>query len=182
MTETNEMTVAEAMEELKLVNKKFLNNLELLKKYSSKAKKNEETIKDQEQYVKSLIQSSKDLVDRYIRIKLEIQKSNLNSMIEFKSKKYSVAEAILLKQGLIDWKERLWNSISENEAERQIKRLLEAMGRLTLTEEALEKLDLVPHLFYDEKEKQEKLDELLELRSYIDRSIEKSNHQSRISI
>jgi len=41
----NEMTVAEAMEELKLINKKFLNNLDLLKKYSSKAKKNEETIK-----------------------------------------------------------------------------------------------------------------------------------------
>ena len=182
MTETNEMTVAEAMEELKLINKKFLNNLELLKKYSSKAKKNEETIKDQEQYVRSLIQSSKDLVERYITIKLEIQKSNLNSTIVFKDKKYSVAEAILLKQGLIDWKERLWNSISENEAERQINRLLEAMGRLTLTEEALEKLDLIPHLFYDEKEKQEKLDELLELRSYIDRLIEKSNHQSSITI
>ena len=182
MSENNEMTVAEAMEELKLINKKFLNNLDLLKKYSSKAKKNEETIKDQEKYVKGLIQSSKDLVERYIKIKLEIQKSNLNSTIEFKDKQYSVAEAILLKQGLIDWKERLWNSISENEAEHQINRLLEAMGRLTLTEEALEKLDLIPHLFYDEKEKQEKLDELLELRSYIDRLIEKSNHQSKISI
>ena len=54
------------------------------------------------------------------------------------------------------------------------------MGRLTLTEEALEKLDLIPHLFYDEKEKQEKLDELLELRSYIDRLIEKSNHQTKL--
>ncbi len=182
MTETNEMTVAEAMEELKLINKKFLKNIELLKKYSSKAKKNDDSIEKQDEYVKGLIQSSKDLISRYTTIKLEIQKSNLTSTIEFKSKNYSIAEAILLKQGLIDWKERLWNSISENEAERQTNKLLEAMGRLTLTEEALEKLDLIPHLFYDEKEKQQKLDDLLELRSYIDRLIEKSNHQSKISI
>ena len=182
MTENNEMTVAEAMEELKLINKKFQNNIELLKKYSSKAKKNDDSIEKQEEYVKGLIQSSKDLVSRYTKIKIEIQKSNLTSAIEFKGKDYSIAEALLLKQGLFDWKERLWNSISEKQAEFQINKLLEAMGRLTLTEEALEKLDLIPHLFYDEKEKQEKLDDLLELRSYIDRLIEKSNHQTLITI
>ena len=180
MTETNEMTVAEAMEELKLINQRFLKNIELLKKYSSKAKKNDDLIQNQQEYMKSLIQSSKDLVERYMKIKLEIQKSNLNSVIDFKGRKYSIAEGLLLKQGLFDWHERLWGSISENQAVIQTNKLLEAMGRLTLTEEALEKLDLIPHLFYDEKEKQEKLDELLELRSYIDRLIEKSNHQTKL--
>ena len=100
------MTVAEAMEELKLINQRFLKNIELLKKYSSKAKKNDDFIQNQQEYMKSLIQSSKDLVERYMKIKLEIQKSNLNSVIDFKGRKYSIAEGLLLKQGLFDWHER----------------------------------------------------------------------------
>ena len=177
-----ETSVAEAMVELKLIMKKIENRMVQVKKYSSKAKMVEDEIENQEKHVKELLQSAEDLIQRYIKIKLEIQKSNLETTFEFQGKTYAVAEAILLKQGLLDLQERLWDSLSNSAGKAQINEYLRKFGMGTMTEEALEKIELVPFLFYDEKMKEKKLEELLELRSYLDRLIDKSNHHATINI
>ena len=177
-----EMTIAEAMVELKLIVKKIETRTVNINKYSSKAKMIEDEIEDQEKHVKELLQSSEDLIKRYTNIKLAIQKSNLESTFEFQGKTYSVAEAILMKQGLLDLREKLWNSLSTSAGKAQINEYLRKFGMGTMSDEALEKIELVPFLFYDEKMKQKKLEELLELRSYLDRLIDKANHNKVINI
>lgn len=177
-----EISVAEAMVELKLIVKKIETRMANIKKYSSKAKMVEDEIEEQEKHVKELLQSAEDLIERYTTIKLAIQKSNLESTFEFQGKTYSVAEAILLKQGLLDMHERLWRSLSDGTGKNQINDYLRKFGMGTMSEEALAKIELIPFLFYDEKMKDKKLEELLELRSYLDRLIDKSNHNTTINI
>jgi hypothetical protein len=177
-----EITIAEAMVELKLLNKKIENRMKQIKRYSSKAKMVEDEIENQEKYVKELLQSAEDLIQRYTLIKLAIQKSNLETTFEFQSKTYTIAEAILMKQGLLDLHEKLWDSLSASTGKIQINEYLKKFGVVTMSEDALEKIDLVPFLFYDEKLKEKKLEDLLELRSYLDRLIDKSNHQTTINI
>ena len=177
-----EMSVAEAMVELKLIVKKLETRTESIRKYSSKAKMIEDEIEDQEKYVKELIQSSEDLIKRYTRIKLAIQKSNIETTFEFQGKTYTIAEAILLKQGILDLHEKIWLSLTSITGRNQIDEYLRKFGMGTMSDEALEKLELVPHLFYDQKMKKDKLEELLELRSYLDRLIDKANHNKIINI
>jgi len=177
-----ETTVAEAMVELKLIMKKIETKMANIKRYSSKAKMIEDEKKDQEEYVKEHLQSAEDLIQRYTKIKLAIQKSNLETSFEFQNKTYSVAEAILFKQGLLDLYEKLWDSLSDSTGKSQINEYLRKFGMGTMSEEALAKIELVPYLFYDEKMKEKKLEELLELRSYLDRLIDKSNHNTIINV
>ena len=189
-----ETTVAEAMVELKLIMKKIETKMANIKRYSSKAKMIEEYLswlglkslelyqRSPEEYVKEHLQSAEDLIQRYTKIKLAIQKSNLETSFEFQNKTYSVAEAILFKQGLLDLYEKLWDSLSDSTGKSQINEYLRKFGMGTMSEEALAKIELVPYLFYDEKMKEKKLEELLELRSYLDRLIDKSNHNTIINV
>ncbi|GAI34008.1 unnamed protein product, partial [marine sediment metagenome] len=56
------------------------------------------------------------------------------------------------------------------------------IGRLDLTEEELSAINMVPELMYDEAEMIKEKEDLLNLYSFIDALIEKSNHNTVINI
>ncbi|GAH21671.1 unnamed protein product, partial [marine sediment metagenome] len=139
-------------------------------------------IDGQKKWIAAQYQSAKDLIMRWTKIKLAMNESNLKTIIEFEGEKFSVAEAILFKQNLYEMKYNLLNSFKPDTGLNQIRIHMGNIGRLELTEEELSAINMVPELMYDEAEMIKAKEDLLNLYSFIDALIEKSNHNTFITI
>lgn len=178
-----EITIADALTELKRIKKLLVNKNQHILRYSSKKRGNKDEIENQKKFIAGAFQSAKDLIQRYTDIKLAINKSNLETILTFGKDTFSVAEAILFKQQFYQMKNDLYNSFTPNTGLAQVNAYVRAIGALgTLSQEQLEKLDMVPELLYDEAQMLKLKEANLNLYSFIDALIEKSNHATTISI
>ncbi len=181
MTET--ITIADALTELKRISKLLPTRHQNISRYASKRKGVKDEIENQRKFVESEYQSAQDLITRYKDIKLAINRSNLETHIVFQGETFSVAEAILFKQTFYDMNKTLYNQFTPNNGNLQVNQFARLMGgSLKLTQEQIEKLDLVPELLYDEKQILRAKEENLNKYSYIDALIEKNNHNTFISL
>jgi len=177
----NSMTVAEALTELKRIVKLSTKRNQNIRRYSSKKRGEMDEITDQKEWIEAQYQSAKDLIERWTKIKLALNDSNLQTIIEFEGEKFSVAEAILFKQQLYEMKNNLLNSFTPDTGLDQIRTHMSNIGRLDLTEEEMRGANLVPELMYDEVNMIKAKEDLLNLYSFIDALIEKSNHNTYIN-
>ena len=177
-----EMTVADALTELKRIVKLSEKRNQNIVRYSSKKRGELDEIEGQKKWIAAQYQSAKDLIERWTKIKLAMNVSNLGTIIEFEGSKFSVAEAILFKQQLYEMKNNLLNSFTPETGLNQIRFHMGNIGRLNLTEEELSAINMVPELMYDEAEMIKAKEDLLNLYSFIDALIEKSNHNTVINI
>jgi len=127
------------------------------------------------------ISAAFDLLKRYSIIKLAIQQSNLTSTFVYEDNAYSIAEAILLKQYLYDQYVEILQAHNANMADQQIMNLKRNVG-VALTPEQMEALDLIPELYYDPIEIQKQYEHHIGLRTYINALIDKSNHNTIITL
>ncbi len=178
MTKNKTMSVAEGLRELERIDELFDQRTMEIGKYCSKWKDAKDIITNQKDYVDEQAQSARDLITDYKNIKLAINQSNIDTTFEFNGVTYSVAEAILYKQGIKNLYTRLYNAFHDNTARRQISE--QRTGGLT--EEHLVKLDLVPQLYYDPKVIQKEKEDLLTLMSHLDSLIDKANHNTEITV
>jgi len=176
-----EMTVAEALTELKRIAKLLAKRNQNIHRYSSKKKGEQDEIEGQKAWVDAQYQSAQDLIVRWTLIKLAMNSSNLVTIITFEGKEFTVAEAILFKQKLYEMREALLHSFSPEQGNLQV-RTAATIRPGNLTPEELAKIDLVPELMYDEAEILKEKDDLLNLYSFIDALIESSNHNTVITI
>ena len=176
------MTVAEALTELKRIDKLHARRCKNIARYSSKKRGELDEVGDQKEWIAEQYQSAKDLIERWTKIKLAMNASNLETIIEFEGKKFSVAEAILFKQQLHEMKNDLLNSFTPETGFNQIRSYMGNIGRLDLSEEELAAINMVPELMYDEAEMIKAREDLLNLYSFIDALIESSNHNTVIDI
>jgi len=176
------MTVAEALTELKRISKLSEKRNENIARYSSKKRGGLDEISNQRKWIAAQHQSAKDLIERWTKIKLAMNAANLETIIEFEGSKFSVAEAILFKQHLHRMKNNLLNSFKPDTALTQIRTHMGNIGRLDLTPEQLAAINMVPELMYDEAEMIKAKENLFNLHSFIDALIEKSNHNTVITI
>ncbi len=176
-----EMTVAEALTELKRIVKLSTKRNQNIRRYSSKKRGEMDEITGQKKWIEAQHQSAKDLLERWTKIKLALNDSNLQTVIEFEGSRFSVAEAILFKQQLYEMKNNLLNSFTPDTGLDQIRT---HMGNLRpdLTEEEMKGANLVPELMYDEAEMIKAKEDLLSLYSFIDALIEQSNHKTVITL
>jgi hypothetical protein len=97
------MKLIEAMKELKLVEKRMEKNIEQITQYSS-GLSNEKEIFGSEQKqideVKSLLQANVDLFNRYLYLKRSIERTNLETKVEFSVGTYSISELLVIKRRL----------------------------------------------------------------------------------
>jgi len=178
-----EMTIADALTELKRIKKLLDKRYANIGRYSSKRRGAKDEVENQKKYIDEQFQSANDLIERYKDIKLAINKSNLETMLEFEGKTFSVAEGILFKQQFYEMKNGLYNSFTPNVGTHQVNLYIRSIGGVgSLTQEQLEKLDLIPELLYDEKRMQGFKEGNLNLYSFMDALIEKSNHNTQISL
>ena len=176
------MTIADGLTELKRIIKLLDVKSQNLKRYSSKQRASKDEVESQKEYVASELKAANDLITRYTNIKLAIQKSNLETLIEHAGVSFSIAEALLLKQGIFDMKNKVYESLTNQNAIRQLNEYNNRIQARALTQQEMESLNFVPELLYDELKNQKNKENLLDLRSYIDALIEKSNHQTFIQV
>ena len=177
------MTIADALTELKRINKLLPTRYANIRRYSSKRRGTKDEVDGQAKFIKEERQSAEDLINRYKSIKLAINKSNLETDIEFEKDVYSVAEAILYKQQFYEMHTALINSFTADNGNRQVNEYVRFLGGVgTMSEEDREKIDLVPELLYSEKEIIRLREYYLNLYSFVDALIEKSNHATTIEV
>ena len=177
------ITIADGLTELKRIKKLLEQRNAYITRYSSKKRGNKDEVEDQKNFIAKQKQSAIDLIQRYCDIKLAINQSNLETMLSFEKRTFSVAQAILFKQQLHDMQTALYNSFVPNTGQAQINAYVRAIGGLgSLSQEQLEKLDLVPELLYSEAELIKLKETNLNLYSYVDALIEKSNHNISIEV
>jgi len=183
MSEENNLTIADALTELKRIKKLIDKKVGIITRYSSKRRGGKDEVENQKKFIASEGQSVRDLITRYKDIKLAINNSNLETVLNFEGKQFSVAEAILFKQQFYQMNETLYNAFTSNTGINQVNQYARLMGAgMQLTPEQAEKLDLVPELLYDEKKILKAKEENLSLYSFADALIEKSNHKTFISL
>ncbi|KKN86589.1 hypothetical protein LCGC14_0267650 [marine sediment metagenome] len=182
-TETNQMTVADGLTELKRIDKLLSQRQQEIVRYASKKKGSKDEIENQRDFVKDKFKSAQDLIKRYNDVKIAIQQSNIKTTIHFENKNYTIAEGLLLKQGLFDRYDSLFACLNNHNGAQQVAVAQQELNmRGKLPEEAAEKFEMIPELLFNEVENMARKEELLNLRSYIDALIEKSNHHSFIEI
>ena len=177
-----EMTVAEALTELKRIAKLLVKRNKNIRRYSSKKKGELDEVEGQKAWITNQYQSAKDLIKRWTAIKLAMNTSNLETIIEFEGAKFSVAEAILFKQQLYEMKKDLLDSFTPERGQQMIQAHMSQVGRMELSEEERAAINLVPELMYSEAEVIKAREDLLNLYSFIDALIESSNHNTVIDI
>ena len=177
------LTIADALNELKRIDKLLSQREENITRYCSKRRGSKDEIENQKDFVKNQRKSAEDLITRFRDIKIAIQISNLDTKFEFGGVTYSIAEALLIKQQLHQKYTNLYHSFNTQTGESQIMDYQRTLGHLdTSNKEILDKLDLVPEVFYDEKVIMANKESLLELYSHLDSLIEKSNHHTFLNL
>lgn len=128
------MLLQEGMSKLKIINKRLNTLQDDIYKYSAWVDKtnhplgkvgvNEFNKKEAEKKLKSKIQSYRDLMDRYLALKIAIKRTNLDTKISVGDDTFTIAEAIVIKHELLSYQSRLVNSIdnSVKNAERAVER------------------------------------------------------------
>lgn len=97
------MKLIEGMKELKLIEKRMEKNREQITQYSSGLSNEKEIFGSERQQiaeVKSLLQSNVDLFNRYLHLKKSIERTNLETKVEFSVGTYTISELLAIKRRL----------------------------------------------------------------------------------
>ena len=100
MGEVNEkqgMTISAALKERKLIDSKIVSAVEEVGRLSAHLSTCDPAYKDQKEKVESLIQRVKDLELRKFELTVALERANLDTVVEFKGKQYSLRQILFLK-------------------------------------------------------------------------------------
>lgn len=126
------MLIQEGMSELKIIDKKLNRLSNEIQKYSvwnnkkthplGKVGTDEYSKKEAEKVMASKLQSYRDLMDRYMQIKLAIKKTNLKTTIDIAGQTLTIAHALVIKDFLSDYQRTLIRALvdAEQKANREI--------------------------------------------------------------
>jgi len=143
------MKIIEALKELKIIEKKMTKNTDMIGEYASilsteKAAFGDE--KSQAKKVQELIQSNRDLMERYLKLKKAIEKTNLVVSVEIGGVKYPISDALTIKRKLAAGMIGTYNALTTRAAESRI-----GIRRMQSSSEPGQVVAVVR--LYDEKEK-----------------------------
>ena len=162
------MKIIEGLKKLKLVEKKIDDNIRKIEQYSSTVSTERPFFGDekhQEKEVDSLIQANKDLVTEYLKLKRQIEQTNLAITAEFDGVTYSLSDLLVLKR-------RLGNKLIATHMALSTKY---ADNRLRQAPPEIDGKKAQVIRLYDENKKNEQLSKLMEFTSNIDAFLEVKN-------
>jgi len=165
------MKIIEALKEQKLIIQKINSNRENIQKYASGLNTEKlilGTEKDQKAELDSLLQSSEDLITRYIWLKTRVDYTNLKTIIELKGKSYSLAELLIMKRNTNDFRGNVLASFNVNAANMRKRQSTPAAGMP----------ETVVVQFYDEKKIDQAKRDLMDFHGSIDGTLEVVNATS----
>ena len=164
------MTITEGLKELKLIEKKLKKNKELLAKYSSQPSNEKPyfgTEEEQRKEIKSILQSSEDLVIRYTNLHGRITRTNLKTVVQFNGEPYTIDSLLQIKRTLANLMIDIYKSLNDNNYYNMISSYK--------TSSFQQNNDLSLVRFYNEKDKQESIRKWEDFYNEIDSRLETIN-------
>jgi len=180
----SQMSIAEGLNELKRINSTLELRYQNIRDYCSKRHNSKDKIEHQAEFVKSEEKSARDLLDRYTRIKMAINKSNLTTILQYKTYNLSVAEAILFKNYIAEQENKLLEQFTDRIAKQEIDdhRYALSVTSQKLDSAQLMALDLVPELYYEPKRILMEREKIIDFLGKVDFLIDASNHKTMITV
>ena len=161
------MKIVEAMKELRTIEKRMQSNISYLDQYSSILNTERPefgTEEDQKKEVAALLQSNKDLMAQYLKIKSSIEKTNLETLVEIKGETKSIGEWLIIRRKLAKVMEMTYSALSSNNASNRMRM---NMGSSDRTPQIIK--------MFDEKIKLEGLDKWQTMSDNIDARLQVIN-------
>lgn len=164
------MKIIEALKELPLIDKKILRNTELIQKYSSEMIAGENyqyvfgSADKQREEVKSLLQSTDDLIARKAKIRRALAITNANVSVTIHGVTRTISEWIEYRQKGIDLQIKALGACNLTNANQQV---AAQRGRIEIAEGGIRF-----ERFFDEKANNEATAKLLDIQAAIDPQLE----------
>ena len=163
------MKIIDALKELPLIEKKVHKNAEQVEKYASYGSHVGAEFEDQaqqEKELKSLLQSNKDLLERYRKLKLALSKTNNETVVTINDKAMTITEWIIFRNKTSSLATSVYNRLTTRKAESDIRNT-----QVNLNEGQV--VGIVK--CYQEKDKNNALEYVADLYSQIDATLERVN-------
>lgn len=166
------LTIATGLKELKHIDKKIEGRIRKIRELAAYPSIRKPVYENQEEKVKSLVQSVRHLVKRKMQIKAAINEMNLNTFIDIEGSRYSLNDILLMKQGCA----------------RQLREVLLALDssrERQWVENALQKEDNANISFtecFDPEMRDRELEKLENIIASLDSKLEYTNHMTSINI
>lgn len=114
----SEFMLIEAMKELRIIEKKMVNNAQAIQRYASMVSTEKalfESDNKQKKELKALIQSNQDLMKRYLDLKKQIEYTNLFTTVEINGIKYAISDLLVIKRKMAQYMLNTYNSLNDSE-------------------------------------------------------------------
>lgn len=143
-----EMMLIEGMKTLRVIEKKINDNQKDIQRYASQVSTERPYFEKEDKQrteVKKLIQSSQDLIKRYLDIKQRIEYTNLMTIVEMNGENFSISELLVIERKLASLMFSTYNSLNDKEGNARLRNTPSPQGTSA------------PHvvLFYNEEEKRD---------------------------
>jgi len=178
------MTIANGLKELKHIDKRILKKTsEIERLCAGQSNQVPKYGDDQQEHVTKLIQSTKDLIQRKMDIKLAITKKNVETVVSFRKREYSLQEILFLResglrgQSIADLIKRLFSALhSDDRVEIGVK----SINDRNAGEKDAPKVEIIRYFDIDKRDREEEeFDRLLQELDYL---IEEANFRTLIDI
>jgi len=166
--EKGPMKLIEAMKRLKLLEKRMAGNWENITKYASQLSHEKlyfNTHEEQTKEVSGIIQSTHDLVWEYMRLKANIDYTNLRTVVTIKGKEYTIAQLLLMKRKMVAVLKSSYQALNSKSAESRMHRTVAVPDGSSVS----------VITFFNEREKNVQLLYWMEVESEIDARLEVVN-------
>lgn len=161
------MKIIEALKRLKVIEKRIVSNNAEITKYASKLNTEMpvfESVPEQKKEVMSRVQSNVDLAKEYLKIKSDIEFTNLTTKVELNGKMYSLTDLLYIKRKVAGMMADTFKALNDSVARTRERNAAVVDGKRPVVE-----------LMYDETFKNANTREWLELYDIIDSRLEVIN-------
>ena len=126
------LKIIEAMKRIKVIDKRMETNSANVTKYSSMLTSERPYFENeaaQRKEVKSLIQSNEDLLNEYLTLKGQIERTNLFTNIEMGGKIYTISDLLVIKRRLAQKMIGTFNALNDQAAGARLRNSVGADGK-----------------------------------------------------
>jgi hypothetical protein len=160
--------IIEAMNELKLTEKKLLSRLQFIQRYAARPSFRDDALSGQEaKKVAEAVQASNDLIQRHEDLKRNLDYTNLVTTTKINGKTYSLHSLILHKRFLCKLKTGVYSALNDQAAQQEVAQLRQRQTESKLNAQVVYN--------YDIQDRENKLTEVQELLSSVDSALQIAN-------
>lgn len=167
------MKIIEAMNELKLTEKKLNQKLRFIQQYAARPSFRDDAFADQKEKtteakkVAQAVQSANDLIQRHEDLKRALDYTNLTTKVKVGKADHSIHSLILHKRFLCKLKAHVYQSLNDATALREVEELRRRQSDGKVNQQVVYN--------YDIQDREDKLEEIMTLQAEVDSALQIAN-------